>query len=220
MELKYHTIDMTGHHSNEEVALINKSFLIWYEAFQADLQSRGVNLNKAEFHRARILAILEFNGQVAGFHLYSVFDLRELPSLSHPYLSGLPEETKTILSNRGSRSLMAMEYLTVTPEFRSVEVFPGVKVAELLVRLGLKVMEALNLDAAIGVARIDRKVNSLADSIGCEEVSLLEKYNNKCSLMYFDRRIHKAIGSLHVLRLVDEIWNFRKFDQVLTKKAS
>ena len=220
MELKYYMIDMTSHHSEAEVNIINRCYDHWFEAFQADLQSRGMNLNKSEFHRARVLAVLECDGHIAGFHLYSVFDLRELPSQNHVYIEGLPAATKQEISNRGSRSLMAMEYLTVTPDFRSIDVSAGIKSAELLIRLGLKVMESLGLDAAIGVARIDRKVNSLADRIGCEEVSLMEKYNNKCSLMYFDRRHHRVVGALHVLRFVDELWKNKNTDNKTVRIAS
>ncbi len=132
----------------------------------------------------------------------------ELPSQSHNYLRGIPEDAKNVLKERGSRSLMAMEYLTVCPDYRA-EVIAGARAAEMIVRLGLKVMNSLGLDAAIGVARVDRKVNSLADSIGCEEIMLMEKYNNKCSLMYFDHRFHTAKGNPFVMNMVENLWKNR-----------
>ncbi len=218
MELKYRTIDMTSHHSEDEVKIINQCFEYWAQAFQQDLQTRGVELNRSEFHRAKILAILKCDNRIAGFHLYSVFDLREAPSLSHAYLAGYPEETKNYLLQKGSKSLMAMEYLTVTPDFRSKQ-FDGVRAAEVLIRLGLRVLESLSLDAAVGVARVDRKVNAMGVSIGFEEVSNMEKYNNKCSLMYFDRHIHREIPSVQQ-NMIMRLWENRHEANKKTKVAA
>ncbi|MBV2169419.1 MAG: hypothetical protein KUL82_12000 [Bdellovibrio sp.] len=208
MELSYRLIDMTSHRTDEEVRLVNTCFQHWYDIFSKDVEARGATLNEDEFHRARVLAVLQSEDAVVGFHLYSIFDLRELPSKRHSYLKGIPESAKSVIDERGSRSLMAMEYLTVCPDYRA-EMIAGARAAELIVRLGLKVLNSLGLDAAIGVARVDRKVNSLADSIGCEEIMLMEKYNNKCSLMYFDRRIHVAKGNPFVMNMVETLWNQR-----------
>lgn len=219
MELSYRLIDMTSHRSEEEVQLVNTCFQHWYGIFSQDVEARGATLNKDEFHRAKILAVLQSGDAVAGFHLYSMFDLREQPSLAHSYLKALPDAAKSLMLDRGVHSVMAMEYLTVTPEYRSKE-YAGVKIAELVIRLGLHVLSDLGLDSALGVARADRKVNTLGDSIGFEEIALMEKYNNKCNLMLFDRKRCELLGNPFTLKAVENLWNQRHQSGRVRKPAA
>lgn len=209
MGLNYRIIDMSRHHSDEEVHLVNLCYEKWFEIFNKDLESRGAQLNKDEFQRARILAVLQDKNEIVGYHLYGVFDLREKASLQHGYLRSLPEEAKATMFERGTRSLLTMEYLTVFDQYRTQEV-QGARFGEIISRLGLKVMDHLGVDAALGVGRMDRKVNSLAEHFGAEVLCLLEKYNNKCCLLYFDHRQHALVGNPMLLKLIDNLWDQRQ----------
>lgn len=208
MDLSYRLIDMSRHHTDEEVQIINKCYETWFEIFNKDLESRGAQLNRDEFQRARVLAVLQLNGDPIGFHLYGIFDIRERPSLDHGYFRSLPEETKQTIFNRGTRSILTLEYLTVFEPYRSLEV-QGVRMGEVITRLGLRLMEHLQLDGALGVARMDRRVKSIGDHLGAEELALMEKYNNKCSLMYFDRHQHTIAGGPFLIKFIEDLWNSR-----------
>ena len=219
MDLKYRIIDMSKHHSEEEVFLVNKCYDTWFEIFNKDLESRGAQLNKDEFQRSRVLAVLLDGEQPVGFHLYGVFDLREKASLNHAYFRSLPESAKDGMYKRGTSSLLSMEYLTVLERYRTQEVH-GARFGEIISRLGLKVMEYLGVDAALGVGRMDRKVNSLAEHFGAEVLCLLEKYNNKCCLLYFDRRQHRLEGNPMLLKFVDSLWSERQENSLKLNKVA
>ena len=208
MDLSYRLIDMSSHHSEEEVRIINMCYETWFEIFNKDLESRGAQLNKDEFQRARVLAVLQLSGEPIGFHLYGVFDIREKSSLNHAYFRSLPEDTKAIIAQRGSKSILTLEYLTVFEAYRALEV-QGVRMGEVITRLGLRLMEHLQLDAALGVARMDRRVKSIGDHLGAEELALMEKYNNKCSLLYFDRHQHQIQGNPFLLKFIEDLWTSR-----------
>lgn len=219
MDLNYRIIDMSKHHSDEEVHLVNRCYENWFEIFNKDLESRGAQLNRDEFHRARILAVLLDGTKPIGFHLYGVFDLREKPSMEHGYLRSLPENTKDIMRQRGTSSLLTMEYLTVFAEYRTQEIH-GARFGEIISRLGLKVMNYLGVHAALGIGRMDRKVNTLAEHFGAEVLCMLEKYNNKCCLLYFDRRQHKLEGNPMLLNFVDSLWDQRQADSTKLNKTA
>ncbi|MGZ3772960.1 MAG: hypothetical protein ACXVCY_04240 [Pseudobdellovibrionaceae bacterium] len=207
MSLFYKIIDTLSPKTNDEIKIINKCFSMWINTFGADLSSRGAVLNKDEFHRARILAVLITDtNEVAGFHLYCPFFLNESPSLEHSYLKVIPEEIKENMLQRKIHSLMAMEYLTVAPSFRKSE-SGGPNIAQIIVRLGLKVMNNLNLDAAIGIARIDRKVNFLGETIGFETLGEIEKFNNKCSIMLFPKNKKAKKTDEFTEKMIDSLWN-------------
>jgi hypothetical protein len=219
MNLTYRIIDMSGHHSDDEVQIVNKCYQQWFEIFNKDLESRGAQLNKDEFQRARVLAVLQLDGQPIGFHLYGVFDIREESSLNHGYFRSLPEATKATIYERGTRSILTLEYLTVFEGHRTLET-QGVRMGEVITRLGLKLMEHMGLDAALGVARMDRRVKSIGDHLGAEELALMEKYNNKCSLLYFDRHQHTTLGSPFLLKFIDDLWNSRTDHSTKTGKKA
>lgn len=208
MDLSYRLIDMSRHRTDEEVEIVNKCYETWFEIFNKDLESRGAQLNKDEFQRARFLAVLQGDQKPIGFHLYGVFDIREKSSLNHGYFRSLPEETKQTIAARGTRSILTLEYLTVFEPYRALEA-QGVRMGEVITRLGLKLMEHLQIDGALGVARMDRRVKSIGDQLGAEELALMEKYNNKCALMYFDRRQHKIVGSHFLMKFIEDLWNSR-----------
>ncbi|WP_413581421.1 hypothetical protein [Bdellovibrio sp. HCB288] len=205
MNFSYRLIYTTGAKTAQEIGYVNKCYHLWASEFGADLASRGAKLNHDEFQRARVIAVVLKDDEVAGFHLYSPFDLRESSSLDHSYVRAMSEEAKTKLLEKNINSFLAMEYLTVAPGFRTKEA-GGPKVAELIVRLGLKVMNELNLEGALGIARMDRKVNFLGDLIGFTEIAQISKYNNLCSVMVMSKYETPREADDFTKKTVETLW--------------
>ncbi|WP_413587496.1 hypothetical protein [Bdellovibrio sp. HCB274] len=205
MNFSYRLIYTIGAKTEQEISYVNKCFHLWSTEFGADLASRGAKLNHDEFQRARVIAVVLKDDEVAGFHLYSPFDLRESSSLEHSYVRAMSEEAQVQLKERGINSFLAMEYLTVAPGFRSKEA-GGPKVAELIVRLGLKVMNELGLEGALGIARMDRKVNFLGDLIGFTEIAQISKYNNLCSVMVMSKYETPKEADEFTRKTIDAMW--------------
>jgi hypothetical protein len=206
MNFSYRLIYTLGSKTQQEIELTNKCFNLWAAEFGADLASRGAKLNYDEFQRARVIAVICKGDEVAGFHLYSSFDLREDSSREHSYIRAIPDDVKVKLREHQINSFMAMEYLTVAPAFRSREA-GGPKVAEMIIRLGLKVMNELGVDASVGIARVDRKVNWLGEIIGFSEFAQITKYNNQCAVMVFGKENKLIESDDFTKRTVDSLWN-------------
>lgn len=205
MNFSYRLIYTLGSKTQQEIDYVNKCFRLWTEEFGADLASRGAKLNHDEFQRARVIAVVCKDDEVVGFHLYSPFDLREDSSREHSYIRAIPDDVKVKLREHQINSFMAMEYLTVAPAYRSRDA-GGPKVAELIIRLGLKVMNELGVDAAVGIARVDRKVNFLGEIIGFSEFAQITKYNNQCAVMVFGKQNKLIESDEFTKRTVDALW--------------
>ena len=206
MNFSYRLMYNSGPKSPDEIQITNQCFELWASEFSRDLESRGAKLNLDEFHRARLLAVVQSGDKVAGFHLYSTFDFREVCSVEHSYMKNLSDPVKDRLKEKGVNNFMAMEYLTVAPNFRGKDA-GGPKIAEIIIRLGLKVMNDMGADAALGVARVDRKVNFLGEVIGFSEVAQITKYNNACAVMVFDKNNEPIRGDDFTHHTVETLWN-------------
>lgn len=205
MNFSYHLVYTLAAKTEEEVELVNKCYALWTEEYGKDLASRGATLNRDEFQRARVLAIITSGKELVGFHQYSIFDLRENSSRDHSYVRGLGEDVVSKLTEANIQTFMALEYLTVAPAFRS-KGGSGPKISEILIRLSTRVMRELGADAALGIARIDRKVNSTADNIGFSEIAQIAKYNNPCGVVIFDKSYKILPSDDFTNHIVDKLW--------------
>ncbi|WP_413557285.1 hypothetical protein [Bdellovibrio sp. HCB209] len=205
MNFSYRLIYTLATKTEQEVQLINKCYALWADEYGKDLASRGATLNRDEFQRARVIAVITRGDDLVGFHQYSVFDLREQSSLAHSYVRALGEDVVKKLTENKITSFMALEYLTVAPEFRG-RAAAGPKISEILIRLGLRVMRELGADASVGIARIDRKVNSTADNIGFSEVAQITKYNNPCGVVVFSKNDEVIPSDDFTNRTVEMLW--------------
>ncbi|UYL08200.1 hypothetical protein B9G69_014200 [Bdellovibrio sp. SKB1291214] len=205
MNFSYHLIYTLAAKTEEEVNLVNKCYALWADEYGKDLASRGATLNRDEFQRARVLAIIMDGSELVGFHQYTVFDLREICSHEHSYVRALGQEVLSKMLDQKIKSFMAMEYLTVAPSFRG-KGRGGPKISEIIIRLGLRVMNELGADAALGIARIDRKVNSTGDAMGWRQLAEIKKYNNPCAVMLFEKTYKEIPSDDFTNRLVDSLW--------------
>lgn len=223
MAYTYTIIDNSIPKSPDEILLINGCFKIWKKYFEEDLSSRGETLNLNEFHRARYYAILMCDTEIAGFHLYSVFDYREDSSRSHTYMSAIHPVANSIFKEN-KQSMLSMEYLTVAEKFRKRN--PGIhhseagNIAETVIRLGLRFGRELGCEVAIGVARQDRKVNKLGEKIGFTDYDTIVKYENPCSIMAMDlSSTEKSEDELAIAR-VENLWRSRTQRSTNFKKTA
>jgi hypothetical protein len=205
MNFSYHLVYTLAPKTEKEIELLNRCYALWVDEYGKDLASRGATLNRDEFQRARVLAVITSGDELVGFHQYSVFDIREDSSRDHSYLRALGQEVVTKLGDAKIKSFMAMEYLTVAPAFR-YKGRTGPKISEIIIRLGLRVMNELGADAAIGIARIDRKVNTTGDAMGWSQIAEITKYNNQCAVMLFEKNFKEIPSDDFTNRTVDMLW--------------
>lgn len=216
LTFSYKIINNSNIKNEEEIKILNQCFLMWSSYFGEDLLSRGEILNQSEFHRARYFGILMCHGVIAGFHLYCLFDLREDFSKNHSYFKPLQSLCDKI--KQQGNSVFTMEYLTVAEGYRKNA--SGLDVAELVVRLGLKLARDLGCDLALGVARQDRKVDELGIKIGFDSLGVITKYENRCSVMLFPTNRKETSGDDILNYRVDALWNGRSGFNKTQKKSA
>jgi hypothetical protein len=119
-----------------------------------------------EFLRQSFMAAIVCEAEVVGCHLYSFWDLHSRIHLENPYFADYPESVLEAFRSRGASDVMTMEYLYVSPQWRKS--LTGISYAEILLSLALRILSQVDAAAAIGIARNDRKMNSVIYRKGAE----------------------------------------------------
>lgn len=140
-----------------------------------------------DFLRQQVLAGLLYRDQMVGMLTNSFFDLRWKAHCDHPYFQFFPESFKSLSDGKGVHRVMTMEYLYVDPLWRKT--LQNVSLSEILPCLALKRSYFTDVDAVVGVARSDRKIDTMLYNRGAECVgSNIEIHNVKVDLIYFPRQ--------------------------------
>ncbi|MES2854957.1 MAG: hypothetical protein V4692_03785, partial [Bdellovibrionota bacterium] len=140
--------------------LHNRAFELWRVFWTEVLQQiSGEKVRTEDFWRQRLICIVTKGDEIAAVHLSSFFNLESSAALSHSYIRNYyDEEDFTKLKSLGAKSVMSIEYLTVSPTFRNSSI--GFPVVSLLMGLGGRVFENSGYDAVVAPCRTDLKVDA------------------------------------------------------------
>ncbi|MEK2688887.1 hypothetical protein [Bdellovibrio sp. GT3] len=191
--------------SADTVQLSNDVYDLWKKVYKDVLGSVGEPLNPDDFHRCDVIVAVTDNNKVFGFHMYSVFDLRSNALRDHHYMAAFDDIIIQKFKSLGINTIMSMEYLTVSPDYRSRN--SDVNWAEIIIALGSKVMEAGGWDGLVGTARKDLHVRRKAEKSGTNYFGSVKKMNYECEIVMTQRgRVQRLPDSKHA-DLVDVLWD-------------
>lgn len=179
----------------------------WQDTF-AQLKSEA-KLRADDFTRQQVISAL-FSGDTAvGLLLHTHFNLDLEAVREHTYLSTYPAEIINSLREQGCAEVLSMEYLTLDENWRKHLV--GVSMAEVILGLGVKVLEASGFGSMLVVTRNEKKVNEILYGYGARCLAPnLTKHNVAVDLVSLDRgKTHPGEHS-EVNQLIDHFWRRRQ----------
>lgn len=174
----------------EQIALMNSVYSSWKKVFGEVVESVGGALDPDDFFRCDSILAISSGSELIAFCNLTFFDLRLSSSLEHHYIKALDADLPKRLMAEGFQRLLAVEYLTVHPEWRRKD--PGISWLEILTSLSVKIMDGSSADAVIGTPRIDLKVPDacrLLDSRDIQEPIM--KMNYSCAVILVEKQIHR-----------------------------
>jgi hypothetical protein len=188
----------------------NQIYKFWKDSWLEVLQQLNADASQLEddFLRQDFVAAICSDTEVIAVHLYSIFALDTDASLEHRYLKGnYPPEFFANLKSKEVRTVMSMEYLTVSQNWRKSR--GAMHMGAVIGALGLKVMQHYGIDAVIAPARRDHKVNLMAYSQGgdCIVENVLN-HKVPCDLIAIRRNRIKE-PALELVLLRDQLWQER-----------
>lgn len=219
---QYRHVVLPGHFAPgfERTDLYNKAFhfwkTFWNDVFRANGSSDVVNEN--DFIRSEIVSlILSEYDEIVGLHLYSVLNLEKMNTPFHPYLvSAEGESFLSELTDRGCRSALPLEYLTVNAAFRKSVI--GFSFAPIVTGLGYRIQSELGIDASLGRCRSDLKVNNLMTDVGGvvlkRDVMMHNTPVDFCAVFLGEMTSHPDLA---VQAAIDDLWQRREDVAGLTK---
>ncbi|CAN5510280.1 hypothetical protein BH10BDE1_BH10BDE1_13530 [soil metagenome] len=135
---------------------------IWLEIF-TDVGSPEA-MNPEGFFRADLIPVILHDRKIAAFYVATIYSLQPSWLRDHSYFSIYSKTTSDKLLARGVRNVMSYEFMTVLPEWRKS--LSGFSLAGMLGELGQHIRDELGCDAAVGVARLQTKVDQIAQDVG------------------------------------------------------
>jgi hypothetical protein len=191
--------------SADTIKLSNDVYELWKTVYKDVLGKVGEPLNPDDFHRCDVIVALTDDGKVFGFHLYSSFDLRSNALLDHHYMKAFDDIIIGKFKSLGINNMMSMEYLTVSPEYRSRS--SEVNWAEIIIALGSRVMEAGPWDCLVGTARRDLNVRRKAAKSGTNYFGSVMKMNYECEILMTKSGEVQPLAEPKLATLVETLWS-------------
>ncbi len=138
----------------------------------------------------------------------TMFDLRLNSSLDHHYIKALsPETPKKLLRDRQPR-LISIEYLNVLPQWRKSH--SSVLWTEVLIGLGLRLMDQSPADIIMGTPRTDVKVLEVCKNLEAIEVQEpILKMNYPCAVVIFQKQTQRKFKNSTTAQYVEGLWQSR-----------
>ncbi len=202
--------------SNLYLCTHNKVYKLWksiWEKTLADLHLPATNLAD-EFGRQNHIAAICYQFEPIAIHLYSHFHLDSRASQESSYMSAnYPPLFFEKMKQRGIKTVMSMEYMTVHPDWRKSR--GSIHIGAVLGALGLNCMKFHQLDACIAPARKDHKVHLLAHAQGGESIiSDIFNHNVLCDLVLLERNKVIDHPNADISHLVKQLWSSRIEDSL------
>lgn len=193
---------------NKNQILHNKAYLFWKNFWNEVLKENGTNhtVSPDNFWRQNIVSLIMCGEEIVGMHLYSFFNTRSLAALDHSYMvHSFTADYMEKLSQKNSKNLMSIEYLTVAKGWRKKDI--GISLSAVLLTLACKYQKDLNLDALVAPSRSDNKVTETILDLGGEIlVGDLEMHNTPVDLIaIFNDQDHLHPNS-NVNKLANQLW--------------
>lgn len=164
----------------EDQPLHNAVYQFWFNHWLEVLRKLdGTAPSPADFFRQSWVGVL-FNSNrsdantftdIIGLFTTTFFNLESVADRSHPYFSRSYEPAfLPLLIEKGARSFMSIEYLTIAPAHRRSSVQPmntdSISHIHVLLGLALKVAETFGADVSAGPGRVDLKADQKARDFG------------------------------------------------------
>ena len=161
-----------------------------------------------DFRRQDVIAVIFYKDQIAAFHLYTFFDIRQQVVRDSRYFSIFTEPILKQFRDRKAFVLMTMEFLTVLPEFRKGEI--NISLGKVISNLGIHVQMDWNGHSSVAPARKIVKVSDMAYELGaiCLEPDVT-RGNLLCDLIAFFPQNVRPYADINIQRLVKHLWENR-----------
>ncbi len=210
-DLRYVIIPGKPSHDHPLNHLHEKAYLAWRQVWEAEFKALNFPIQDLanDFLRQDYIPLLVSGDEVAALHLYSEFNISNRAITDHKYFtSNYPPEFLQALRSRGVKTVMSMEYLTVSPAWRAKQI--KIQLADVMIGLGIKLLPETRAQAYIGPARNDYKVSNKTYSFGFECIQAnVVNHNVSCDLVAGFRDKLVSSPDQKIAGLIQTLWSNR-----------
>jgi hypothetical protein len=166
--------------------IFNSVYDAWRASFKEVVESAGGKLDPDDFFRNDLVSAVLHKNEVVALSTMTMFDLRLRSSHEHHYIQALQAGTVQKLQADKLHRLISIEYLNVLPAWRKTH--SQVRWTEVMIGLGLKVMDDSVADIIMGTPRTDVKVLDVCKNLEAIEVQEpINKMNYPCAVVIFHK---------------------------------
>lgn len=209
--LQYTILPGHFHPGFHETSLYNRAFLYWRDFWNGVYRDNGSSdtINELDFLRTEMITVVTSGADVVAMHLYSVLNLEMASSPYHPYFNATGDTVFIdALREKGCRSAMPLEYLTIDEKWRKSKT--GLSLSPVMIALGCRIQKELAIDAIIGRARSDIKINDRMIDAGSvilrAGVMMHNTPTDFCAIFLENQKEHP---DPQVRDLVEKLWTQR-----------
>ena len=193
---------------SEYATLFNTIYDAWKTSFTEVVEGAGGTLDPDDFFRNDIVTAITHNEEVVGMSTMTMFDLNLRSSHEHHYIRALEGSTVDRLQREGLHRLISIEYLNVLPAWRKSH--SHVRWTEVLIGLGLKVMDDSAANIIMGTPRTDVKVIDVCKNLEAIEVQPpILKMNYPCAVVIFHKNPVRRFGDATTGQYVERLYASR-----------
>lgn len=210
-KFQYKLVPGKVRHDANIISLNNRLFTYWAGFWEKIYTEAGSpqSFNPDDFLRQDLIASLFYDGELIGMHLYSFFDIEQAAIRKHSYFKFYPEDYYSFIQNRGARSMMSFEFLTLDPNWRKSQT--GLHFAKVITACGVHVALKMGIDAGIAPARADNKANEIGYSVGFEPYAKgIIKRNFPVDIMAAFRPNMNPQPDPSINSLISRVWETRQ----------
>lgn len=209
--LKYHVLPgrfRPGFAGADQYNMIYRYWTGFWDKVMSDLETPE-RIDPYEFLRSDFVTAITSGSEIVAVHLYSALNLEQACIASHPYFKGEQEERFLLaLRARDIRTVLTLEYLTVNPEWRKSKT--GFSLAPVVVGLGYKIQNMLQIDSSLGRCRKDSGVDRLMTDVGGEAIfENVTMYNTLVDFCHVHRDHMRPHPDALVQARIDSLWRGR-----------
>lgn len=209
--LRYFQVPGTPLPGYTETALHDRTYRFWSDFWTNVLKANRTDKkpNPDDFLRQTVVGALEHQGEIVALHAHSYFDTSHLAPREHSYFSRFfTEDYLRTLHGEGATRLLSMEMYSVVKAWRSPKL--GVSLASVMIGLGVKLAQDWQVDAAVGIARVDAGIDKLVQEQGAVVLGETRQiYNTPCKQIAFFPNAMRPHPKAEVNDLVETFWKNR-----------
>lgn len=209
-QFQLHLLPGKGFLNGESFLLHESAYKTWRELWNIEMSKVGGDRRYAKsdgFLRQDVILVVTYKSEIIGLMGQTIYDLRTTAVKDCDYLSLFPQPTVLELVTRGINTFCTMEYLIVHPAWRRSPF--GFSFADLIGVAGIRYGMARNVDAMLGTARVDIKVDQMLYAVGGEPLADAWKNNTPVKLVAILKGNQIEPADLTFRTLLNLIWNKR-----------